>query len=75
MDNVFNRFGILVEIFTNQHMDFHENFQKLHEKALIDHHMTSWDHPKAHKLVEQMVQIVKWRTLHKYGHQKGHFKD
>jgi len=38
---VFNRFGILVEIFTNQSMEFHENFQKLHEKALIDHHMTS----------------------------------
>ncbi len=41
MDNVFNRFGILVEIFTNQSMEFHEKFQNLHEKALIDHHMTS----------------------------------
>jgi hypothetical protein len=40
MDNAFNRFGILVEIFTNQSMDFHENFQKLHEKTL-SHHMIS----------------------------------
>jgi len=55
MDNVFNRFGILVEIFTNQSMEFHEKFQKLHEKALIDHHMTSRDHLKVFKLVEQMV--------------------
>ncbi len=41
MDNVFNRFGFLVEIFTNQRMDFHEKFLKLHEKTLIHHHMTS----------------------------------
>jgi hypothetical protein len=41
MDNMFNRFGILVEIFINQSMEFHEKFQKLHEKILIDHHMTS----------------------------------
>jgi hypothetical protein len=56
-------------------MEFHENFQKLHEKALIDHHMTSWDHFKAYKLVEKMVQIVKWGTLQKYGHQKDQIKD
>jgi hypothetical protein len=55
-------------------MKFHEKFQQLHEKALIDHHMTSWDHFKAYKLVEQMVQIVKWGTLQKYGQQKGHTK-
>jgi len=41
MDKVFNRVGILVEIFINESMEFHENFQKLHGKALIDHHMTS----------------------------------
>jgi hypothetical protein len=41
MDNNLNSFGILVEIFINQSMEFHEKFQKLHEKALIDHHMTS----------------------------------
>jgi hypothetical protein len=55
-------------------MEFHEKFQKLNEKALIDHHLTSWDNPKAFKLVEQMVQIVKWGTLLKYGHQKGHIE-
>jgi hypothetical protein len=27
MDNVFNRFGILVEIFINQSMEVHEKFQ------------------------------------------------
>jgi len=41
MDKVFNRFGILVEIFINESMEFHENFPKLHVKALIVHHMTS----------------------------------
>jgi hypothetical protein len=40
-DNTFNRFGIVVEIFIIQSMDFHEKFQKLHEKTLIDHPMTS----------------------------------
>jgi hypothetical protein len=56
-------------------MEFHEEFQKLHEKALIDHHMASWDHLKVYKLIEQMVQIVKWGTLQKYGYQKGHTKN
>jgi hemoglobin-like flavoprotein len=41
MDNMFNRFGIVVEIFINQSMEFHEKFQKLHEKTLINHCMTS----------------------------------
>jgi hypothetical protein len=67
MDNMFNRFGIVVEIFIIQSTEFHEKFQKLHEKVLIDHCMTSWDHLKAYKLVEKMVHIVKWGTLQKYG--------
>jgi hypothetical protein len=74
MDNMFNRFGIVVEIFINQSMEFHENFQKLHEKTLIDHRMTSWDLLKAYKLAENMVWIVKWGILQKYGHQKGQIK-
>jgi hypothetical protein len=41
MDGVFNRFRILLKTFTNQSMEFHEKFQRLHEKFLIDHHMTS----------------------------------
>jgi hypothetical protein len=56
-------------------MELHEKFQKLHEKALIDRRMTSWDHLKAYKLVEKMVHIVKWGTLQKYGEEKGKIKN
>jgi hemoglobin-like flavoprotein len=41
MENIFNRFGIVIEIFINQSVEFHEKLQKLHEKTLIDHRMTS----------------------------------
>jgi hypothetical protein len=41
------------------------------EKTLIDHRMTSWDHPKANMLVERMVQMVKW-GLWKYSLHKGY---
>jgi hypothetical protein len=40
LDQVFNRFDILIKILTNQGMKIHE-FQKLCEKALINHHMIS----------------------------------
>jgi hypothetical protein len=41
MDNMFNRFGTVVEIFIIQSMEFHEKMKKLHEKTLIDHCMIS----------------------------------
>jgi hypothetical protein len=44
------------------------------DKALIDHHTTSRDHPEADGLAERMVQTVK-KALRKYGLQNGHLGD
>ncbi len=55
MDRVYNRVGALVEVFTNQATKICEEFQKLCERTLINHHTTSWDHFETNELVEQMV--------------------
>jgi len=68
---VFIGFGVLVKVFTDQSIKYHGEFQELCEKTLIDHHVISWNHPKGDKLVEWMVQMVKW-GLWKYGFQKAH---
>jgi hypothetical protein len=47
LDKVFNRFGALAEVFTNQCIEFRGEFQKLCERALIDHCTTSQNHPEA----------------------------
>jgi len=73
LDKVLNKFDILVEVFTNQGMELHGEFQKLCEKALIDHCTTSQHHPKVKWLTKWMVQTMK-RGLHKYGFQKGILK-
>jgi hypothetical protein len=52
LDKMLNRFGVSVEVFIDQTIEFHEDFQKLCEKALIDPWTTSQDHPKANVLVE-----------------------
>ncbi len=59
LDKVFNRFDTLIKMLTNQGMKFHEEFQDLCEKALINHHMISWDHFEVDMLIEQMVQTMK----------------
>jgi hypothetical protein len=41
MDRVYNRVGALVEVFTNQATKICEEFQKLCERTLINHHTTS----------------------------------
>ncbi len=68
---ILNRFGALVKVFIDQGIKFCGEFQELCEKTLIDHRMTSWDHPKANMLVERMVQMVKW-GLWKYSLHKGY---
>ncbi len=65
-DRVFSRFGTLVEVFTNQDMEFCMKFYELCEKMFIDNQIASWDHHKANGLVERMVQKVKL-GLCKYG--------
>ncbi len=52
LDKMLNGFGVLVEVLIDQTIEFHEDFQKLCEKALIDHWTTSQDHPKANVLAK-----------------------
>ncbi len=52
LDKVLDRFRAPTKVFTNQGMEFHGKFQKLCENTLIEHHMTSWNRPKANCLVE-----------------------
>jgi len=40
-DTVLNRFGVRAKVFTEQRMEFCGDFQKLCEKALINHRTTS----------------------------------
>jgi hypothetical protein len=56
-DRVFSRFGTLVEIFTNQDMEFCMEFYELCEKMFIDNQIASWDHHKA-KGEAWIVQIL-----------------
>ncbi len=73
LDGVFNKFNTLAKILTNQGTKFHGEFQKLCEKANINHHMISWHHLKINELAKQMAQMVKW-GLCKYRFPKGHIR-
>jgi hypothetical protein len=63
---MFNRFGVLAEVFIDQGTKFQRDLQYLCEKILIDLWTNSQDHPRVDGLVEQMVQMVK-QGLRKYG--------
>ncbi len=41
---IFNKFDVLVKMFANRHTKFHDEFQELCEKTLINHSMISQDH-------------------------------
>ncbi len=56
---VFTWFGTLAKVLNNENMEFHGEFQKLCQKTLINHHMTSRDHHEVNGLVEWMMQIMK----------------
>jgi hemoglobin-like flavoprotein len=58
-DRMLNRFGALIKVFIDQNTKFHREFQKLCEKALIDHWTISQDHFKANGLIKQIVKMVK----------------
>jgi hypothetical protein len=59
LDRVLSRFMAPTEVLTGQVTKFHEEFEKLCEKTLIDHCTTSRDHLEADGLVEWMVQMIK----------------
>jgi len=52
LDRVFSKFGALAEVFIDQGMKNCGKFQKLCEKALIDHYTISQDHLEANELIE-----------------------
>jgi hypothetical protein len=60
LDKMLNKFGVLVEVLTDQGTKFERDFQDLCEKALIDHWTTSQDHLKAYVLTNRrFIQVQK----------------
>jgi hypothetical protein len=59
------RYGASAEVLTDQREEFQGDFAELLAKLLIDHHLTSRDHPHDDGLTERMVQTVK-EALRKY---------
>ncbi len=55
LDKVLNRFGAPAKVLTNQGTKFRGEFQELCEKTLINHCITSRNHPEANRLVERMM--------------------
>jgi len=47
---VFSGCGFLIEILTNQGMEFHAELQIFCKRTLINHHTTSQNHPKENGL-------------------------
>jgi transposase-like protein len=74
LDRMLSQFGAPAEVLTDQGTEFKGNFQDLLNRCLIDHYITSRDHPQADGLAERLVQTVK-RALRKYGLQIGHVSD
>jgi hypothetical protein len=54
-NKVFNRFGVPAKVLSTKVWNSMGSFQELFEKALIDHHATSWDYRKVNGLIEWMV--------------------
>jgi hypothetical protein len=71
LGRVFNKFGAPVEVFINQGMKFHGEFQELYESSFINRHITSQNHFEVDRLVEQMVHVTE-QSFRRYGLQKGH---
>ncbi len=72
LDRVFDGFGVLTKVFTNQGIKLYGKFQELCEKT-FDHHTTSWDYTKGDEITKWMVQMVKL-SLQKYGLRKGQIR-
>jgi site-specific DNA-cytosine methylase len=65
LQRVLAQFGAPAEVLTDQGTEFQGEFSALLDKCLIDHRLTSRDHPQADGLAERCVQTVK-RALRKY---------
>jgi transposase-like protein len=69
-NKILNRFGALAKVIIDQGTKFYGEFQKVCEKAVIYHRLTSQDHHEVDMLTEQMLQMMKQGLL-KYGFHKG----
>jgi hypothetical protein len=65
LKGVLTQFGAPAEVLTDQGEEFQREFAVLLQKLLIDHRMTSRDHPQSNGLTERMVRVVK-EALQKY---------
>ena len=74
LDQVLARFGAPVEVLTDQGREFLGAFEELCTMVLIDHRITSRDHPEANGLAERVVQTTK-HGLRKYGLLWGSHQD
>jgi hypothetical protein len=59
------RYGAPAEVLTDQGEEFQDEFAELLTKLLIDHRLSSRDHPQSDGLAERMVQTVN-EALRKY---------
>jgi hypothetical protein len=65
LQKVLCKYGVPAEVLTDQGEEFQGEFAELLTKLLIDHRLTSRDHPQSDGLAERMVQPVK-EALRKY---------
>jgi transposase InsO family protein len=62
--HVLSRFGACAEVLTDRGSEWRGEFAQLLEQCLIDHRVTSADHPQTNGLAERCVQTIK-RALRK----------
>ena len=73
LTHVLGRFGGCAEVLSDQGTEFQGTFHALLTSCLIDHRLTSPNHPQANGLSERCVQTVK-RALRKLTDDVGHVK-
>ena len=74
LTHVIGRFGSCAEVLSDQGGEFQGVFHALLTSCLIDHRLTSPNHPQANGLSERCVQTIK-RALRKLTDDAGHAKD
>ena len=73
LTHVIGRFGGCAEVLTDQGTEFQGTFHALLTACLIDHRLTSPNHPQANGLTERCVQTIK-RALKKLTDDVGHVR-